>query len=204
LKYRANIDGLRAIAVQSVIAYHYGVALSGGFTGVDVFFVIGGFLITQQLVTEIAAGTFSVLKFLRSANPPHLADEAMLLALASIALAALSYRFVETPFRRYHPPAVKTVRAGALACLLVFCSSMYLDSADGLPKRVSQAVYPMRSLEAMWEWPCPHFEFVPSLRSTYCSFGQPWTTAKTKAVIWGDSHSEHFAPMMQLAKPDTG
>jgi peptidoglycan/LPS O-acetylase OafA/YrhL len=63
LKYRADIDGLRAVAVLSVMAFHYGLALPGGFTGVDVFFVISGFLITQQLAAEIAVGNFSILGF---------------------------------------------------------------------------------------------------------------------------------------------
>ena len=63
MKYRADIDGLRAVAVLSVMAFHYGAGLHGGFTGVDVFFVISGFLITQQLTAEIAAGRFSILNF---------------------------------------------------------------------------------------------------------------------------------------------
>jgi peptidoglycan/LPS O-acetylase OafA/YrhL len=63
LKYRADIDGLRAVAVLSVMAFHYGAGLHVGFTGVDVFFVISGFLITQQLAAEIAAGSFSILNF---------------------------------------------------------------------------------------------------------------------------------------------
>jgi peptidoglycan/LPS O-acetylase OafA/YrhL len=61
--YRADIDGLRAVAVLSVLAFHYGAPIRGGFTGVDIFFVISGFLITQVLAAEIAAGTFSVLGF---------------------------------------------------------------------------------------------------------------------------------------------
>ncbi len=55
LKYRPDIDGLRALAVSAVVAYHAGVPwLKGGFTGVDSFFVISGFLITGLLISEHA------------------------------------------------------------------------------------------------------------------------------------------------------
>ncbi|AOH84133.1 hypothetical protein AWL63_09300 [Sphingomonas panacis] len=64
LRYRPEIDGLRALAVVPVVLFHAGVpAFSGGFVGVDVFFVISGFLITGILHRELAAGTFSILKF---------------------------------------------------------------------------------------------------------------------------------------------
>lgn len=64
LKYRREIDGLRAIAVLPVIWFHTEFAgLSGGFLGVDVFFVISGFLITGILLNEIENGSFSVLGF---------------------------------------------------------------------------------------------------------------------------------------------
>ena len=53
LKYRPDIDGLRAIAVSAVVAFHAGLpGMSGGFVGVDVFFVISGFLITGLLLSE--------------------------------------------------------------------------------------------------------------------------------------------------------
>ncbi|SFM16787.1 acyltransferase family protein [Shimia aestuarii] len=63
MKYRADIDGLRTIAVLPVIIYHAGLGLPGGFVGVDVFFVISGYLITYLLVAEIDADRFSILKF---------------------------------------------------------------------------------------------------------------------------------------------
>ncbi|MGY3532955.1 MULTISPECIES: hypothetical protein [Bradyrhizobium] len=58
-----GIDGLRAIAVPSVITFHYGSIVPRRFIGRDVFFVISGDLITSQLVREIPARTFSLLSF---------------------------------------------------------------------------------------------------------------------------------------------
>ncbi len=64
LKYRPEIDGIRAIAVLSVILFHAGFpGFSGGFVGVDVFFVISGYLITGILLRELEAGSFSILTF---------------------------------------------------------------------------------------------------------------------------------------------
>ena len=55
--YRADIDGLRAVAVLLVFAYHLGTArVKGGFVGVDVFFVISGYLIGSIILSEIDRG----------------------------------------------------------------------------------------------------------------------------------------------------
>jgi peptidoglycan/LPS O-acetylase OafA/YrhL len=61
--YRPEIDGLRAIAVLSVVLFHFGLGLPGGFIGVDVFFVLSGYLITKLLAAESSQGRFSLERF---------------------------------------------------------------------------------------------------------------------------------------------
>lgn len=64
LKYRPDLDGLRAVAILSVLAYHLSPTRgSGGFVGVDVFFVLSGYLISAIIFKEIATCRFSVLAF---------------------------------------------------------------------------------------------------------------------------------------------
>lgn len=64
MRYRADIDGLRAVAVLPVVLFHAGfAAFGGGYVGVDVFFVISGYLITRIIAREVREGRFSVLSF---------------------------------------------------------------------------------------------------------------------------------------------
>ncbi len=64
MRYRAEIDGLRAVAVLPVIFFHAGFELfSGGFVGVDLFFVISGYLITSIIISELQQHQFSLIRF---------------------------------------------------------------------------------------------------------------------------------------------
>jgi peptidoglycan/LPS O-acetylase OafA/YrhL len=64
MKYRADIDGLRACAVVPVVLFHTGVpVITGGFVGVDVFFVISGYVISMRLLEDINSGRFSIITF---------------------------------------------------------------------------------------------------------------------------------------------
>jgi peptidoglycan/LPS O-acetylase OafA/YrhL len=59
-RYKPFIDGLRAIAILTVVGCHVGVpGFAGGYVGVDVFFVISGYLIIGQIEADVAAGRFS-------------------------------------------------------------------------------------------------------------------------------------------------
>ncbi len=91
--YRPDIDGLRAIAVLSVLLFHLDIAVfSGGFIGVDIFFVISGFLITRIIVTEVKnTGNFSFSNFylrrFRRLFPALLAVLAVTITIASFLFA---------------------------------------------------------------------------------------------------------------------
>ena len=64
--YRPDIDGLRAFAVLPVILFHFKIfadTVTGGFVGVDIFFVISGYLITRIVFADVSSGTYSILRF---------------------------------------------------------------------------------------------------------------------------------------------
>ena len=64
MKHRREIDGLRAIAVLPVILFHAGFSwFAGGYVGVDVFFVVSGYLITTILIEDLEAQNFSIVRF---------------------------------------------------------------------------------------------------------------------------------------------
>ncbi|HEX3944877.1 MAG TPA: acyltransferase family protein [Rhizomicrobium sp.] len=109
--YRPDIDGLRALAVLPVVFWHYGVwPFRGGFVGVDVFFVISGFLITSLIHAEIKADTFSIAYFyerrIRRIFPALFA-----VLLATIFLAALL--LFPSDLKRYAQSLQATVLFGS-------------------------------------------------------------------------------------------
>lgn len=96
--YRSEIDGLRAIAVLSVVLYHFGLpGLSGGFVGVDIFFVLSGFLIGGILWSELIAtgrirlGAF-YLRRIRRLAPAYFAMAAVAFVVAWLVLLPFEFR----------------------------------------------------------------------------------------------------------------
>ena len=115
-RHRADVQGLRACAVVLVIAYHAGLPIPGGFTGVDVFFVISGFVITSMLRSDSAEnGRISLARFyarrVRRILPA--------LALMTTIVAVLSY-FLISPLG----PKLTTAKTGIAASL--FSANIFL------------------------------------------------------------------------------
>lgn len=90
--YRADIDGLRAIAVLSVILYHINENLiPGGFVGVDIFFVISGYLISLHILKDLDRGNFSIVEFYRR-RVKRIAPAMLVVVLVTIVLAQFILR----------------------------------------------------------------------------------------------------------------
>lgn len=116
--YRPDIDGLRMIAVMSVVLCHLGVpGFAGGYVGVDVFFVISGFLITGILARELDADRFSLLGFYERRA------RRILPALIVVLVAAFAGTLV-----LLYPDATRDFGRAALATLL-FASNLYYFQA---------------------------------------------------------------------------
>jgi peptidoglycan/LPS O-acetylase OafA/YrhL len=97
ISYRSDIDGLRALAILSVVFFHaFPKLLPGGFIGVDIFFVISGYLITSILLKDIQAGTYSIKTFyarrVRRIFPALSVVLLFCLALGWVVLTAVEYR----------------------------------------------------------------------------------------------------------------
>ncbi|MDX8448054.1 acyltransferase family protein [Mesorhizobium captivum] len=88
--FRPDIEGLRALAVAGVVAFHFGLtALPGGFAGVDIFFAISGYLITRHLVTEISqTGRLDLLRFY-ARRARRLLPAALFVIAATLAAGAI-------------------------------------------------------------------------------------------------------------------
>jgi peptidoglycan/LPS O-acetylase OafA/YrhL len=96
--FRPDIEGLRGAAILLVVAFHAGVPwLTGGFVGVDVFFVLSGFLITGLLVREVSStGDVDLMEFY-ARRARRLLPALLVVLLATIALSLWLYAPIDAP-----------------------------------------------------------------------------------------------------------
>jgi peptidoglycan/LPS O-acetylase OafA/YrhL len=125
--YRPDVDGLRSLAVTGVVLFHAGLlALPGGYVGVDVFFVISGYLITRQVVMGVETSTFSFSEFylrrVRRLLPAALVTVAATLAFALIVLS---------PVRVAEIAKSAAAAAASVSNFFFWQESGYWDAASG-------------------------------------------------------------------------
>ena len=126
--YRPDIDGLRAVAVLAVVLFHLGFAqLEGGFLGVDIFFVISGYLITSIITPKVVAGHFSFrdfyLKRIRRLIPP---------ALVTVALTFVTSAFILDPTDLLAMAKSAIASVFSVSNILFFTEAGYWDAQSEL------------------------------------------------------------------------
>jgi peptidoglycan/LPS O-acetylase OafA/YrhL len=128
--YRPDIDGLRAIAVTSVVLFHAGLGwLDGGYVGVDVFFVISGYLIAGHIYREVRAGTFSFVNFYARRSKRILPA-----LIAVLAVSLLIGMLILSPreFSRFGLSAVSSI-SGISNVYFWLSMDYFAPAADHLP-----------------------------------------------------------------------
>lgn len=189
--HRPDIDGLRAVAVIPVLLFHAGLwGFSGGFLGVDVFFVISGFLITSILLREAQEGRFSIAAFyyrrVRRIFPA-------LFVMLLVVTAAAAFILAPLAFRSY----ANTVVATALFCsnILFWLQSGYFDTSS-LEKPLLHTwslaveeqfylIWPLL-LSAFFRFRCQRYLFSFLCVGVAVSF--------TLAAVWGHPTAVFFLP----------
>lgn len=118
--------------------------------------------------------------------------ETYVLAGLSILLAAATWRIVEVPFRYARGAASMAAIIGLAG--LVSIAGIFLAASQGAAWRVPQSAALVSSLDVMWEWDCP--ATVELSGQSLCSFGTRWEDADRRVAVWGDSHAQHIAPLL--------
>lgn len=138
-----------------------------------------------------------ILVFYRHYNHQDFPDTQIAIALLilSFGFATLSWRYVERPFRKGQLPEIKTIITGVISMCVVAASSMMVLIYSGFPSRLSAQAQPLASIKDMWEWECK--STVKLDGRNFCGFGADWNTSKTRVFLWGDSHAQAIAPIIE-------
>ncbi|WP_081742241.1 acyltransferase family protein [Pseudomonas sp. FGI182] len=123
--------------------------------------------------------------------------EAIAIFCLSLLMGWLSWRFVEEKVRKTSFKPQFVVSAATLAtCTLVLLAGSVLLS-NGFESRVARNTVELTDVKKMWDWPCVEQKLVPGAGPS-CVIGASWNGAAKRGVVWGDSHSEHFAAILDL------
>lgn len=187
MQYRREIDGLRAVALIPIVLFHAGFApFRGGFVGVDVFFVISGYLITSILLAEISAGQFSVARFYERRA------RRILPALFLVLITCLPFAWM------WLLPEDMKAFSQSLVAVCVFASNLLFWRESGYFETAGE----LKPLLHTWSLAVEEqfYLLFPPLLALTCRLLRPFSTARISAVLaaaaalslaaaqWGSAH----------------
>jgi peptidoglycan/LPS O-acetylase OafA/YrhL len=125
--------------------------------------------------------------------------ERVSLIAVAVAIAYLSYRFIEQPTRHRRDHPRRHVAYGATIAAAAACLSLLVVFSQGFPGRLPVDIRPLGNYDNMSALSCPQRIALSGLGKTpICVLGAPWETASKHALLWGDSHARHLAPLLDL------
>jgi hypothetical protein len=127
------------------------------------------------------------------------AIESTALVIVAFLFAYLSWRFVERPVRTSSFRPWSMIGGGLATAGAVCALGVMIVHNAGFASRFSPEVEKVSSLDVMWQWDCPNSKKFDELPQSFCVFGGPWDYSSTRAILWGDSHAEHMAPILEAA-----
>jgi len=164
MQYRREVDGLRALAVLPVVLFHAGFDLfRGGFVGVDIFFVISGYLITSILIAEASTNAYSLINFYERRA------RRILPALFLVMLACLPFAWA------WMVPQELKGFSQSLAAVCAFSSNIYFWKYSGYFESASE----LKPLLHTWSLAVEEqfYVFFPVLIALIWRFGRRWVWA---------------------------
>jgi peptidoglycan/LPS O-acetylase OafA/YrhL len=127
--------------------------------------------------------------------------EGICIGAISLVVAWLSWRFIEQPFRRKSAYPVQGIALSFCAAFVVALGGYAIVANQGFPSRMPASLARLTDRTAMWfSFHCPYS--APSIGSS-CVVGAPWETAASRGLLWGDSHSSHLLPYLDVAGKQT-
>ncbi|WP_338518261.1 acyltransferase family protein [Alteromonas gracilis] len=126
------------------------------------------------------------------------ATEQATLTLLSIIAGYVSWKFVEEKFRYSKYTPTNTILKGASTSIFVMMVCFAVYFYQGFPSRISEQARAITDHNLMQQWPCNEkVRLFEKIEEEYCVVGASWATTKSKAILWGDSHSIHWSPIFQ-------
>jgi peptidoglycan/LPS O-acetylase OafA/YrhL len=123
---------------------------------------------------------------------------ALILLVIIVCVSWVSWKWIEQPFRAHPENPWRTIAKGTAAAVALLLVSTLGIASGGLLWRMPDSGKPYASLREMTNWPCPQDKNFPELGHA-CILGAKWDEARVHGFLIGDSHADHFAPLLDMA-----